>query len=304
MTDAGVGAGATASAAGRQRYWLWVTGPDYYLDEDGADRRELDPAHAPASGDWWTCHRETQKGDLVLLYRSQIKKDIAYLIEATSEAYPIRDDEWAAEQDWDFGCNYKVIEKFRNPLRIADMRSDPKLGNWGPLRANFRRRAYEVPPDILISLFVSTTSRRPGIRPQPGERIILCYSRGDLEAVRNLYRKLRADGFYPWLDVEDLLPGQNWRLEIQRAMRAGRAVLVCLSASSVMKRGNFQREIKFALDVADEYPEGANYLIPVRLEPRLKPGDVPSRLRSYHLGDLFTSTGYDLLLQALRHPTS
>ena len=26
-----------------RQYWLWVTRPDYYLDEDGSDREDLDP---------------------------------------------------------------------------------------------------------------------------------------------------------------------------------------------------------------------------------------------------------------------
>jgi hypothetical protein len=26
-----------------RQYWLWVTRPDVYLDEDGSDREDLDP---------------------------------------------------------------------------------------------------------------------------------------------------------------------------------------------------------------------------------------------------------------------
>jgi hypothetical protein len=45
--------------------------------------------------------------------------------------------------------------------------------------------------------------------PQHGLRIFLCYSSGDKPAVRELYRRLRADGFEPWLDGVNLLPGQT-----------------------------------------------------------------------------------------------
>jgi hypothetical protein len=41
-------------------------------------------------------------------------------------------------------------------------------------------------------------------------RIFLCHSSGDKIAVRKLYHRLRADGFNPWLDEEDLIPGQDW----------------------------------------------------------------------------------------------
>ncbi len=49
-----------------RRSWVWVTRPKYYLDESGSDREVLDPGRVD-SGGWWTCHGDTQKGDLVLL---------------------------------------------------------------------------------------------------------------------------------------------------------------------------------------------------------------------------------------------
>jgi predicted RNA-binding protein with PUA-like domain len=132
---------------------VWVTGPKYYLDDDGAERRGLDPGQGYVPGGWWTCHRETEEGDLVLLYRSQLKKDLAYLIETRSAAYSILDEcsslgEATAELGWDYGCDYEVIEKFTKPLTLGEMRSDPALQDWGVLRANFRRRVHEIAPDI------------------------------------------------------------------------------------------------------------------------------------------------------------
>ncbi|KLL09834.1 EVE domain-containing protein [Protofrankia coriariae] len=146
MIEAGAETAETGSDG--RRYWIWVTGPDYYLDENGTDRPELDPTWGSTPDDWWTCHKETREGDLILLYRSQIKKDIAYLIEARSDAYALRNGDVAADLGWDVACDYEVIEKFRRPLQLADMRSDPVLADWGPLRANLRRRAYEIPRPI------------------------------------------------------------------------------------------------------------------------------------------------------------
>jgi hypothetical protein len=48
-------------------------------------------------------------------------------------------------------------------------------------------------------------------------KVFLCHSAGDQPAVRALYQKLQADGFAPWLDEEDLLPGQKWEQEIPKA---------------------------------------------------------------------------------------
>jgi hypothetical protein len=78
----------------------------------------------------------------------------------------------------------------------------------------------------------------------------------------------------PWLDEKKILPGDDWDLEIKRAVRTSDIVLVCLSQHSLTKEGYVQKEIKQALDVADEKPDGTTYVIPLKLEPC----DVPERL--------------------------
>jgi formylglycine-generating enzyme required for sulfatase activity len=127
-------------------------------------------------------------------------------------------------------------------------------------------------------------------------KIFLCHASGDKPAVRDLYRRLCAAGFDPWLNEEKLLPGQDWQLEIPQAVRSSDAVIVCLSSRAVTKRGYVQKEIRYALDVADEQPEGAIFLIPLRLERC----DVPHRLRRWQWVDLFHEKGYERLLRALR----
>jgi uncharacterized protein (TIGR00288 family) len=127
-------------------------------------------------------------------------------------------------------------------------------------------------------------------------RIFLCHSSADKPAVRSLYRRLRVDGFAPWLDEEDLLPGQDWEHEISAAVRSSGAVVVCLSCGSVTKEGFVQKEIKYALDVAAEKPEGTIFVIPWRLEECV----VPARMRQWQWVDGFAEAGYDRLVAALR----
>ena len=71
--------------------------------------------------------------------------------------------------------------------------------------------------------------------------------------------------------------------------------MICLSRDSVTKEGYAQKEIRFALDVADEKPEGTSYLIPLRLEEC----QVPERLRRWQWVDFFAEGGYDKLVKAL-----
>jgi tetratricopeptide (TPR) repeat protein len=99
----------------------------------------------------------------------------------------------------------------------------------------------------------------------------------------------------PWFDEIDLLPGQDWNLEIRKAIRECHIVLVCLSSSSISKVGYLQKEIRHVLDVADEQPEGSIFLIPVRLEKC----DVPDRLRRWQWVNLYEESGYERLMLAL-----
>jgi TIR domain len=135
----------------------------------------------------------------------------------------------------------------------------------------------------------------PSPAPRP-LRVFLCHASGDKPAVRELYQRLRNDGFQPWLDEEDLLPGQDWEPEIRKAVRDADVVLVCLSQVAITKKGFVQKEIKFALDTADEQPEGMIFIIPVKLEEC----SVPERLRRWHWVDLVQPKGYERLLGTLR----
>lgn len=134
------------------------------------------------------------------------------------------------------------------------------------------------------------------VTPRP-LRIFLCHSADDKPAVRSLYQSLRSDGFEPWLDEEDLLPGQEWEKEIVNAVRASDVVIVCFSKASVNKKGYVQKEIKFSLDVADELPEGTFFLLPVKLEEC----EIPQWLKIWQWINLFEADGYERLRRALKN---
>ncbi|WP_213956921.1 TIR domain-containing protein [Variovorax sp. dw_954] len=128
-------------------------------------------------------------------------------------------------------------------------------------------------------------------------KVFLCYSRKDEEKVRELYGRLKGEqGIQPWLDKEDLLGGQNWAFEIERAVEGSHAVIVCLSKHAIDRAGFVHKEIKIALDAADYRPEGTAFIIPVRLEMC----ETPKRLALFHSVDLFEAGGHALLLRSLQ----
>ena len=144
---------------------------------------------------------------------------------------------------------------------------------------------------------ISSNSPIPIAQPKRALRVFLCHSSDDKPAIRDFYRRLVDDGINVWFDEENLLPGQDWNQEIIQAVRATDVVIVCISRNIINKAGYVQKEIRLALDVADEQPEGAIFLIPLKLEEC----EVPERLNRWQWVDHFNDDqGYKRLMNALR----
>jgi hypothetical protein len=128
-------------------------------------------------------------------------------------------------------------------------------------------------------------------------RIFLCHASEDKPRVTELYHKLKAAGYHSWRDKEDLLPGQDWRHVIGQIIRDPYNIVVaCLSCDSITKWGEVvQEEVTWALDVLEQMPRGAMYLIPVLLEPC----QVPYQLDRVQWVNLFEPDGFESLKQAL-----
>src|ERR1044071_3346828 len=128
-------------------------------------------------------------------------------------------------------------------------------------------------------------------------KVFLCHASLDKSKVRELYRYLRKRGIRSWFDEVDLVGGQDWQVEVPKALATSDAIIICLTKNSVDKEGYIQKEIKFALDKALEMPEGRIFLIPVRFEEC----EVPFTLSRYQWVDLFDEAGYARMMRALKY---
>lgn len=161
---------------------------------------------------------------------------------------------------------------------------DFKPAPRSPLKAGLKT-FHELP--VFVKEWVPPTSSL---------KVFLCHASEDKSIVRKLYSNLLHDGFEPWLDEEDLLPGQDWQREITKAVKQSDVVLVCLSSNSINKTGYVQKEIREVLDVADLLPEGTMFVIPVKLQECV----VPDRLTKWQWVNIFEDKGYEQLVRALR----
>lgn len=127
--------------------------------------------------------------------------------------------------------------------------------------------------------------------------IFFSYSKSDHERVKPYYERLKNIGFKPWMDSENILPGQNWELSIEEAMRQAHFVILFISKSMAEKRGFIRREIKQAIKYKDEKLDKDIYLVPVCLEEC----DIPNEIRSQQCAHLYEKDGFDRLVQAIRY---
>jgi len=145
-----------------------------------------------------------------------------------------------------------------------------------------------VPRESVASISPPTEKSRT--------QIFLCYARRDRERVEALYQELSDAGFKPWMDTKNILPGEKWKVTIERAIRQSDFFLSCLSANSVNRRGFIQKEIRQALDIWQEMLDSDIYLIPVRIE-KCK---IPDSLLDFQCVDLFEDSGWTDLVRAIR----
>ncbi len=130
--------------------------------------------------------------------------------------------------------------------------------------------------------------------PERPLKVFLCHAHEDREAVHELYFRLKREGVDAWLDKEKLLPGQDWKREIEKAVYDADVVVVCQSKQFNLE-GFRQKEVRWALDKAKEKPEGDIFVIPARLEDC----DSLESLGHWHWVDLFENGGYEQLINAL-----
>ncbi|MFM7884473.1 MAG: TIR domain-containing protein, partial [Microcystis panniformis] len=135
-------------------------------------------------------------------------------------------------------------------------------------------------------------------------QIFLAHASEDKPAVLALYNRLEQAGYKPWLDEKVLIPGQIWRDEIPKAIKASQIFLACLSAKSA-KQGYIQRELRIALDTLGQMLPGTIFFIPMRLEeceiPDLRSAEVGLNLRDIHRLDYWKENGFEQLERAITY---
>ncbi|REJ44224.1 MAG: TIR domain-containing protein [Microcystis flos-aquae TF09] len=136
-------------------------------------------------------------------------------------------------------------------------------------------------------------------------QIFLAHASEDKPAVLALHERLKQAGYKPWLDKKDLIPGQNWRSVIPKAIADSQLFIACLSQRSIAKQGFVQPEFKMALNQYADRPPNSIYLIPLRLDecdiPDLRQEEYGLNLRDLHWLDYWEEDGFEQLERAITY---
>ena len=109
------------------------------------------------------------------------------------------------------------------------------------------------------------------------DKVFISYAKENIEVAERIYYMLQTKGYIPWLDKYNLKVGQQWDVEIKRALKEADFIIILLSSISVAKRGYVQREFRLVLNYCEEKLDSDIYIIPIKLDAC----DVPDRLARF-----------------------
>ena len=135
-----------------------------------------------------------------------------------------------------------------------------------------------------------------------GEHVFISYCHENKAEVRKIREALITAGERVWWD-EDILPGQDWKLEIDKAMEASYAVLACFSEETDRRyRSGIFPELRDAIERYRQYAPGSLFLFPVRLSMCRIPNfpiDGTRNLKDIQYTDLFPPAERDKAVNKL-----
>jgi TIR domain len=154
------------------------------------------------------------------------------------------------------------------------------------MRSIWCNKSYEIFTKWLVNSDAPWQQKQEYLPPV---QVFITYAREDLNAVKRLYSDLKENGLDPWLDKEEILPGQSWLEEIKRAISYSRYTVVLISSNLIASGHDYlQREIKYAMQKQQEIPGSFIFIIHARLDD----SDIPFSMLIFFLIGSIALTRY------------
>lgn len=107
--------------------------------------------------------------------------------------------------------------------------------------------------------------------------IFLSYASEDSDRAAMIYSAIVRPDRPVFYDKQSLVPGMDWREQIENALENCVLTIVLCSKHSVGKEGFVQKEIRLAIERSETMPEGRVFIVPVRFDGVR----VPKKLARY-----------------------
>jgi len=131
----------------------------------------------------------------------------------------------------------------------------------------------------------------------PAPKVFICYAKQDESKAEELFDNLTRDGVNPWLDKRKLVLGDNWELEIKKAVSETDLFLVLLRPG-FDAIGFRQQEVRWAVEAFQRRPIERGFIIPFIVQPC---EELPAWCAKIHAGsNLFAPTSYDDVINAIQ----
>ncbi len=110
---------------------------------------------------------------------------------------------------------------------------------------------------------------------KPTRWVFVSYVRDDSAVVDQLCVDLKNAGVLTWRDIDQLLPGDDWKLAIRRAIEGGAGFIACFSQRSEDRFSSYMREeLVLAIEQLRQRPADSGWFMPVLLDDVMPP-DTP-----------------------------
>jgi hypothetical protein len=215
------------------------------------------------------------------------------------------------DENWDFEtAMYEINAAYRPGGKSTGQVRNNLVEAWGQLVGRTRAttefysaiekygslsafgRAYSVTLNTLYRFrFFFETLPDDSV----GSKVFVSYAREDQGVALEIYDFLKENRCSPWMDVYDLKAGQDWKVEIDKAIQSSNFFIACLSSNSISKRGYVQKELKIGLSVLELMPEDGIYLLPIKLDECV----IPHALASKHWIDWREDGAKKKILEAI-----
>jgi hypothetical protein len=106
-------------------------------------------------------------------------------------------------------------------------------------------------------------------------RVFVSYVHDDSTEVDRLCGDLESAGVRTWRDVDQLLPGDDWKVAIRRAIESGEGFIACFSQASEDRARSYMREeLILAIEELRQHPTDSGWFMPVLMDDVELP-DIP-----------------------------